>query len=495
MAVSRNVAEDFIEKYKDIAIEHQIKYGIPASVTLAQACLESAYGTSGGAKNQNMFFGIKANSTWKGEVAQYWDDEAGKSNFRAYPTPEASFADHARLLTTKHYQNYCGRFAPTDHYNWLIGIKAGRYATDDDYVAKNEGVIRDYGLEKYDKMAMEEAARRKVTCGYLKGDRSSFFNPSNTVSNEQVLGNKQYFTQSDNLALPIDFSNPNVKVSSNFGDTKGRDHVHHGLDISTGGQNLPIHVTQGNGKVVANDFEKGGAGNYVKIQYDMPNGKSFQCVYMHLKEKSPLEKDQIVNHNDLVGYTGNTGHSSGTHLHFEVRELQKDGSWKAVSPVNYLAEISVRTGQQDVALKAQDGKTDYLAQAKSNMAVVPAGDLAQQTNSNDPNKWMNLLAQQSGSTLDDSQDPISSLIKSYFTSLLVVMVRMTDRAKGDKMDAENKSLAEKNSPEAKQQRDDLRDRNTITQKVFNEGKQTASVNFELQQNKDSQNPSQQRSMV
>ena len=53
------VKEAFYEKYAQAAIDQQIKYGIPASITLQQMALESGYGTSDLAANYNNYFGVK----------------------------------------------------------------------------------------------------------------------------------------------------------------------------------------------------------------------------------------------------------------------------------------------------------------------------------------------------------------------------------------------------------------------------------------------------
>ena len=59
MAISTS---DFINRYAPYAMEQQIKYGIPASVILAQMAIESSWGTSDLARNDNNFFGIKNNT-------------------------------------------------------------------------------------------------------------------------------------------------------------------------------------------------------------------------------------------------------------------------------------------------------------------------------------------------------------------------------------------------------------------------------------------------
>lgn len=74
--------EEFFRLYADIAKEHQRRYGIPASVTLAQMALESGYGESELARKGNNFFSIKVGSSWRG--ARSWHDDDVPRYFRNY---------------------------------------------------------------------------------------------------------------------------------------------------------------------------------------------------------------------------------------------------------------------------------------------------------------------------------------------------------------------------------------------------------------------------
>ena len=73
----------YIAQYKAIAMKEMKRTGVPASITLAQAILESNSGESNLAKNHNNHFGIKCKSDWTGAKA-YQDDDAKQECFRAY---------------------------------------------------------------------------------------------------------------------------------------------------------------------------------------------------------------------------------------------------------------------------------------------------------------------------------------------------------------------------------------------------------------------------
>ena len=93
---------EFIDMWAPLAIEHQIKYGIPASVTLAQAAVESSWGTSELYK-KNACFGVKLGNKKGQEGTDYVvrADNTAHDKFRIYESREASFEDHSRLLVNQ----------------------------------------------------------------------------------------------------------------------------------------------------------------------------------------------------------------------------------------------------------------------------------------------------------------------------------------------------------------------------------------------------------
>ena len=94
-----NAHLQYIDKYKDLAISQMKKYGIPASITLAQGLLESDAGRSMLAVEGNNHFGIKCHTDWTGKK-MYHDDDRRDDCFRVYRNVEGSFEDHSLFLTT-----------------------------------------------------------------------------------------------------------------------------------------------------------------------------------------------------------------------------------------------------------------------------------------------------------------------------------------------------------------------------------------------------------
>ena len=140
---------DYINKYKDIAIDHQKRYKIPASITLAQGLLESAAGTSELARKSNNHFGIKCHNSWEGKRV-YNDDDEKAECFRKYRNSKESYEDHALFLTKSPRYEKLFKLDITDYKGWAHGLKRCGYATDKAYASKLIQTIELYGLHRYD---------------------------------------------------------------------------------------------------------------------------------------------------------------------------------------------------------------------------------------------------------------------------------------------------------------------------------------------------------
>lgn len=151
LAVAANNAYiSYIDKYKDWAINQMNRYGVPASLTLAQGLLESDAGRSTLAVEGNNHFGIKCHSDWDGKTL-YHDDDRRNECFRKYKSAESSFEDHSVFLAS--HQRYSSLFdlKLTDYKGWAHGLKEAGYATNPQYADRLIDIIEAYGLDKYDK--------------------------------------------------------------------------------------------------------------------------------------------------------------------------------------------------------------------------------------------------------------------------------------------------------------------------------------------------------
>ena len=144
-----STAEAYIARYKNIAIQEMNQYGIPASIKLAQALLESGNGNSSLARNANNHFGIKSTSSWQGKSVLKADDHPD-DRFRVYNTPEESFRDHSQFLLRKRYAALF-ELDRDDYKGWARGLKRAGYATNPRYAELLINLIERYNLQQYDR--------------------------------------------------------------------------------------------------------------------------------------------------------------------------------------------------------------------------------------------------------------------------------------------------------------------------------------------------------
>jgi LysM repeat protein len=146
---TRQTKEQYIEKYKTIAISEMIRTGVPASITLAQGVLESSSGNSQLATEAKNHFGIKCHKDWKGPK-MYMDDDTIGECFRVYGSAEESFTDHSNFLRTRPRYAFLFDLNKTDYRSWALGLKKAGYATNPNYAQLLIDLIEKLQLMQYD---------------------------------------------------------------------------------------------------------------------------------------------------------------------------------------------------------------------------------------------------------------------------------------------------------------------------------------------------------
>ncbi len=126
---------EYISKYRDAAILEMKIFKIPASITLAQALLESAAGKSDLATKANNHFGIKCKGDWWGETYYFTDDKPNEC-FRKYPSVSDSYRDHSVFLSGAKRYSALFKLDPCDYKGWAEGLQKAGYATDINYAKK-----------------------------------------------------------------------------------------------------------------------------------------------------------------------------------------------------------------------------------------------------------------------------------------------------------------------------------------------------------------------
>ena len=151
----------YIDQYKELAIEQQQKYKIPASITLAQGLLESGAGRSRLATEANNHFGIKTPGGWTGPYILA-DDDRPKERFRKYKSARDSYEDHSLFLLRPRYK-VLFTYSMTDYKSWAKGLKACGYATSPVYAQSLIRIIEMYSLYQFDTCSLKGKDKGNTT--------------------------------------------------------------------------------------------------------------------------------------------------------------------------------------------------------------------------------------------------------------------------------------------------------------------------------------------
>ncbi len=165
----KTYVSDYIEEHKYLAIDEMIRTGIPASVILAQAIIESNAGVSKLAQVTNNHFGIKCKSYWEGGEYYHPDDDRDANGnlipscFRKYDTVTDSYLDHSDfLMNTEHYKPLFA-YDKTQYELWAQGLELCGYATDDNYAEKVIRTVQLYDLHELDYYTIEYVERSSLS--------------------------------------------------------------------------------------------------------------------------------------------------------------------------------------------------------------------------------------------------------------------------------------------------------------------------------------------
>lgn len=169
--------ENYIKKYSDLAMSEMKRTGVPASITLAQAVIESDYGRSRLASVANNHFGIKCHNGWTGRRIYHNDDRRNEC-FRRYREASESFIDHSDFLVQGSRYDFLFYLKQDDYKGWARGLKSAGYATNPRYANMLINMIEENNLHIYDEMVLSRNRQ----------DRGEVFDALNT---EKVDGIKK----------------------------------------------------------------------------------------------------------------------------------------------------------------------------------------------------------------------------------------------------------------------------------------------------------------
>lgn len=147
--------EKYINQYAPVARDEMKRYGIPASITLAQGILESGTGQSRLATKANNHFGIKCHKSWRGKRI-YHDDDRKNECFRVYKNVLDSYRDHSLFLANRQRYAFLFQLRQNDYKGWAKGLKKAGYATSPTYATKLIEIIERHALDTFDRHPKKE---------------------------------------------------------------------------------------------------------------------------------------------------------------------------------------------------------------------------------------------------------------------------------------------------------------------------------------------------
>ena len=402
-----SASQQYVDQYAEAAMEQQRKYGIPASVTLAQGILESSNGQSQLSVECNNHFGIKASKSWLKSGGQYglYTDDAPNEKFCKYGSVSESFEHHSVLLKNNSRYAGCFQLSATDYQGWCNGLQRAGYASDKQYANSLISVIDKMNLTKYDRMA-------------------------NSVSVDENRG-KAEDRGAESYSFPLK-RDEFMLVTSPYGNRKdplnpSKTQFHNGIDIQSNGD--AVMATEDNGKVVSvNQNANTPGGKSVTVEYGRADGTKYQTTCLHLASISVKEGD-IVMAGQQLGVSGNTGtRTTGPHLHFEVKQVNSDGSTRNIDPAAYLADISEKGS---IKVSAQHNGQNLLAKYAGQGSPQSSPELNPELS---PDDWMKkLLSSEDSGVQMPSNDPVMDMAITMFSSLMVLAAKIDGSSDSETM--------------------------------------------------------------
>jgi uncharacterized FlgJ-related protein len=196
--------KEYVETWRATAVQQMVQYKIPASITMAQAILESANGNSELARKGNNHFGIKCHD-WEGQTIYFDDDQKGEC-FRVYNSVDESYVDHSEFLKKK--QRYSNLFVleMTDYKGWAKGLKEAGYATNPKYPELLTGIIEELKLYELDVLGSpnnEKAPDLTVSAGNTVDLKHSVMTHVNRVKYVVVRKGDTFYRISKEFGLGL----------------------------------------------------------------------------------------------------------------------------------------------------------------------------------------------------------------------------------------------------------------------------------------------------
>jgi len=414
--------QQYASEHADAAMEQMQKYGIPASVILAQGILESSNGQSELSQLGNNHFGIKATPAWieGGGLYLIYTDDKPNEKFCSYASVGESYEHHSQFLKENSRYAELFKLSPDDYQGWATGLQKAGYATGETYAASLIKIIEANGLDRYDKQVMSQM-RKEEKSADIQSENPRYSFPLDCK--EFLLVTSPFGMRPD----PLDAS---------------KQQMHKGIDIRA--NNAPVLATETGGKVIAvNEDVKTAGGKSVTIEYSGEKDTKVQVTYMHL-ESTGVKVGDVVEAGQQVGISGNTGtHTTWAHLHFSVRQVSAEGETRDIDPASYLADIALKGGiQRQVLCNGENLLAKYTPEDVKHENLGVTEPTAGEEHS--PEEWMKKLLSSEDAGESLGSDHVMGMIVSVFSSLMALALQLDQTgSREEQMEAATEAVLSK----------------------------------------------------
>ena len=174
---------DYIDDYKDLAMQEMELYGVPASITLAQAIYASQAGTNDLVRECHNHFAIMCHTQeWKGETYYRPADKKQENCYRKYATDAESYRDHSLFLSTRSRYVKLFYYPITDYRSWATGLLEAGFSGNPKYADTLISIIEKYYLMHYDRKVAQKLGDTTALRAMQKPQPERTTTPTSTVA-------------------------------------------------------------------------------------------------------------------------------------------------------------------------------------------------------------------------------------------------------------------------------------------------------------------------
>lgn len=281
--------QEYVKRWSHVAMGNMLSHNIPASITMAQAILESGSGNSYLARKGNNHFGIKCHG-WNGDKI-YHDDDRNDECFRKYENAELSFEDHSDFLTDN--RRYAALFdlKIDDYKSWAKGLKKAGYATNPKYPKLLTDLVERLKLDELDKLVMNTPNSIENSVAVLNQTEKVEKTEGNTIQTSEKINRSFKYHDNKVKFIYANESDTYYKIAQEFGMTLRQVEKYNDVEFNqneiNAGDIVNLHPKKSRGKVDFKSYQK----DLTLLQIAQIEG---------LKVEKLMEYNQITNPNEII---------------------------------------------------------------------------------------------------------------------------------------------------------------------------------------------------